>query len=491
MPAQPTTRWQVSGYRFLIRRMEHALVRRDVRMLADPMRSQSRALAVGVVLAVLGLAACGVLAVLRPQNKIGDHVVLVAEGSGAMFVVLGDTVHPVLNLASARLVAGEAAEPAIVADDQLAAGPRGALVGIPGAPSALPYATDGRGRTWTVCDRADGTGVTTSVLAGDPVLGADAGRLGPGEALLLRGRNAVTYLVYDGKRAVVDLGDGAVARAFALVGVPARAAGEALLDAIPEVPEIAPPRIDGSGGRPAVAALADRVIGSVVQLKQGQATQYYVVLRDGVQQVGAATADLIRAADSKGSPDMETIAPDVLSRVPTVQTLPVSTFPRTTPSIVAPADRPVACLSWHPVGEPGGRDGSGAELSVLTGRSLPLAADARPVPPARADGPGPNVDAAYLAPGSGAFVQTTGILADSSRRDSLFYVADTGVRYGVADAESARALGFDAAPEPAPWSIVSLLAPGPVLSRSAALVSHDGVAPDPAGGALPDRASPR
>ena len=47
MPSKPTTRWQVSGYRFLVRRMEHALVRRDVRMLHDPMRSQSRAYAAG------------------------------------------------------------------------------------------------------------------------------------------------------------------------------------------------------------------------------------------------------------------------------------------------------------------------------------------------------------------------------------------------------------------------------------------------------------
>lgn len=47
MAVTPTTRWQVNGYRFLVRRMEHALVRRDVRMLHDPMRSQSRALAVG------------------------------------------------------------------------------------------------------------------------------------------------------------------------------------------------------------------------------------------------------------------------------------------------------------------------------------------------------------------------------------------------------------------------------------------------------------
>ena len=136
MPAQPTTRWQVNGHRFLVRRMEHALVRRDVRMLHDPMRSQSRSLAVGAILAALGLGVCGVLALLRPQDKIGDNRIVVGKDSGAMFVVVGDTLHPVLNLASARLIAGEAAKPAIVKEAEIGKRARGSLVGIPGAPSA-------------------------------------------------------------------------------------------------------------------------------------------------------------------------------------------------------------------------------------------------------------------------------------------------------------------------------------------------------------------
>ena len=57
MARQLTTRAQVNGYRFLLRRLDHALIRRDVRMLHDPMRSQGRALAVGAVLGVLVLAA--------------------------------------------------------------------------------------------------------------------------------------------------------------------------------------------------------------------------------------------------------------------------------------------------------------------------------------------------------------------------------------------------------------------------------------------------
>ena len=42
MVRQLTTRAQVSGYRFLLQRAEHALVRRDARMLHDPMRAQRR-----------------------------------------------------------------------------------------------------------------------------------------------------------------------------------------------------------------------------------------------------------------------------------------------------------------------------------------------------------------------------------------------------------------------------------------------------------------
>ena len=87
MPSKPTTRWQISGYNFLVRRMEHALVRRDVRMLHDPMRSQVRAYVVGLVLAVMVLAGCGVLALLRPQDlelddglvSPRDHDLLAAE----------------------------------------------------------------------------------------------------------------------------------------------------------------------------------------------------------------------------------------------------------------------------------------------------------------------------------------------------------------------------------------------------------------------------
>ncbi|MFD6107562.1 type VII secretion protein EccB, partial [Nocardia salmonicida] len=102
MPAQLTTKAQVNGYRFLLRRLDHALVRRDVRMLHDPMKSQSRSLMVGAVLGLIIVAGAAILGFLKPQGAIGDALIVTGKQSGAMYVVVeakeGEkTLHPVLN----------------------------------------------------------------------------------------------------------------------------------------------------------------------------------------------------------------------------------------------------------------------------------------------------------------------------------------------------------------------------------------------------------
>jgi hypothetical protein len=56
----------------------------------------------------------------------------------------------------------------------------------------------------------------------------------------------------------------------------------------------------------------------------------------------------------------------------------------------------------------------------------------------------------------------------------------------VADAEAGQILGLGERPMQAPWSVISLLAAGPSLSRTAALVSHDGMVPDQDGRAIAD-----
>ncbi|TQM28717.1 type VII secretion protein EccB [Nocardia bhagyanarayanae] len=487
MPSKPTTRWQVSGYRFLVRRMEHALVRRDVRMLHDPMRSQSRAFAAGLVLACVVLAGCGILALLRPQDKIGQNVLLIGKESGGVYVQIDGVVHPALNLASARLASGESGKAVIVKESELGKKPRGQLIGIPGAPAALRYDKDGKGRTWTVCDvmKVDGSkDFTTTVLAGDLELGDKASVLPADRALLVKVKEQA-YLVYNKTRARVDMNDRRVTDALGITGATPRPVSEGLLNAIPEVPQIVPPKINDPGARVSYQ-VGDRRVGDVVQVSSDP-DQNYVVLHEGLQAVSEVTAEIIRAT-YRSTPGASWIDPTDKTSANIATVLAVDTYPTIVPTIVDAKDQPISCLSWKP--NPAAKDGGmQAELSVITGVALPMPDKAKAVPLAQADGTGPNADSVYVPPGTGAFVQTTGIEPDSRRKDSLFYVADTGVRYGVKNADAQKALGLDAEagvkPEPAPWPIVGLLANGPTLGREEAMVAHDGVAPDPSPASKP------
>ncbi|PXX66544.1 type VII secretion protein EccB [Nocardia tenerifensis] len=484
MPSKPTTRWQVSGYRFLVRRMEHALVRRDVRMLHDPMRSQSRAYAAGLVLAVVVLAGCGVLALLRPQDKIGDNKILIGKESGGVYVQLDNVVYPTLNLASARLAAGDAVKPAIVKDSELGRKPRGQLIGIPGAPTSLVFDKSGKGRPWTVCDslKTDGSDDrTSSVLIGDLELGDKASAMGKDSALLVKGKSA-TYLVWNNTRARVDMNDPSVTVPLKIRGATPRPISEGLLNAIPEVNPIVPPKIDDPGGTPAYP-INNLKIGTVVQIA-GKDDQNSVILRDGLQPISPLTAAIIRS--SQPNPDHGTaIGEFEAARAQPSRTLKVDTYPDVAPAIIQTSARPVSCLSWKPISGAAGNSDVAvrAELAVIDATDLPMPKSAKLVPLAQADGKGDNVDSVYFKPGSGAFIQTTGIEPDSRRKDSLFYVSDTGVRYGIKNNDSAKALGMDleggVTPEPAPYPIAGLLAGGPTMGREEAMVAHDGIAPDP------------
>src|SRR4051812_10364205 len=102
------------GHRVLIRRLENALVCRGTSMHDDVLRTQSRSLLAGCVVAALVTAVCAILALVKPQGAIGSAPIVMARESGALYVRIDDTLHPAMNLASARLVAGSAANPVVV-----------------------------------------------------------------------------------------------------------------------------------------------------------------------------------------------------------------------------------------------------------------------------------------------------------------------------------------------------------------------------------------
>ena len=63
------TRHQVSGWRFLMRRIASGVALHDTRMLVDPLRSQSRAVLVGALVLVTGVIGCFVFSLIRPGRR--------------------------------------------------------------------------------------------------------------------------------------------------------------------------------------------------------------------------------------------------------------------------------------------------------------------------------------------------------------------------------------------------------------------------------------
>lgn len=511
MAVTPTTKSQVQAYRFVLRRMEHALVRKDAVMLHDPMRTQVRATAVGVVLGILALAGFALFALFKPSGGLGDSAIVMAKDSGSLYVRVDGVLHPVMNLASARLIVGQAAAPSSVSDSALADVPRGPLLGIPGGPSLLPAASERPADVWTVCDSLspDNSGstpqnqaarapATTTVIAG--VLSPGAASLSGGGALLVKLPADVggqTYLVYDGKRAKIDLSDLGVARALGLEDAGVRTMSAAVLNAIPEVAPVVAPLVPARGAHPTFKGaekLSTAVVGSVLKGKGMSDDQYYLVLRDGVQQVAPAVARILQFAVDGTDP--LPVSASVIGQLPPSQVkLTVENLPQQVPAVIDASDSPVSCMSWDGTG---GNSRNGAtqgqqsqrvlKSTVLAGAALPLPSGAKVVTLAQADGEGPLLDSVYVPPAKGALIRA--VAAPGADAGPLFLVGDTGVRFGVADMDTAGVLGLDGQLEPAPNQIISLLPIGPELSQHSALLAHDGVSSDPRASTVPKPGGP-
>lgn len=440
---------EASGRRFHTRRLIHALVRGDTAMVEEPVRAQSISYASGWLAGLLAVAVCAVIAIASPAGGLGDAPIVMVRDTGALYVRIGSTWHPALNLASARLVARSAVNPVTVGADAIAAARRGPLVGIPGAPAELgqPVAA----ASWQVCDSG-----RTVLIAGADADGRD--RVGPVLATAAGEHLAATYLVYEGKRAEVDLRDLAVVRALRLDGVMPRQLSSSFLDLLPELPPITAPAISGLGGK----GPGGFVVGQVVRVSRADAAEHHVVLTSGLQRVGDVAADVIRFAHGADGGDLRTVPPAAIAAIAAVRELAVSTFPeQARPPL--PSEVPV-CTHWR-------SDAGRVDTVVSQGKpgtgAVPLVQD---------DGDGPNIDAVAIPPGRYAYVHATGVLGGSVI-GPRYLVSDRGVRYGIHDADTAKYLGVEGEPLPAPWPMLARLPGGPELSVAAAEVLRDGLSP--------------
>jgi ESX secretion system ATPase EccB len=536
MPSTPTTKSQVQAYRFVLRRMQSALVRKDAVMLHDPMRTHSRATIVGVCLAALGMLGFLIWGILSPKGQAPtEDGIVIGKPSGQVYVMIAKPkkLIPVFNLASARLVlmareqekaaeqagqsgqqqaaAGEAkvVDPDVVDDNELRDIPRGRKMGIPNGPDLLPGKDQRIDANWAVCDTyqldeskpgedVDKGDVKTTVIAGQKDLGEQLPENGallvklaekPDEAWLvyrtpsdLNNKNTLTV------RAKIDQSNSAVALALRTTNADPRTISLGLLNAIPPERDLAVPKISNIGDD-SDAKDADGKplpIGDVYQVKPpGSPTTYYVVQKAGLEQIRGTTAGMLRATNANGSTNVPVLAEDdaaaALSANRDVDQIEDDTFPNEAPETVEPLSTPVACLGWKTIGSGNNID---QQTTVYVGKQLPgLKVDDKGNPTEAVKISTPNakdirIDYFYMRGGHAAIVRQASSKAQFDT-GSIILVSDRGVKYGIPDARTAQGLGLEEQ-KPAPASIIGLLPDGDELSPDNANQNFD-TAPAPKG----------
>ncbi len=467
MPRTPTTPAQISGHRFLVRRVEHALIRADSRMLHDPIRTRNRAMLIGIVLVVLMLAGTVIVEFIRPRGGSADGQDLVmVKSTGGLYVRQDQTWHPVANLASARLILGRAEQPKLVKSGALPTDSLGYPLGIAGAPEidAVGSDVDSKNAQFGICERSDsalhepvkvretavvvrfdeagdGDGTGDGDEAGDAVDGS------PGESnaqpvifeAVDRHGQAQWWLIFRGTRMFIDRDDDRVVQALNLWAVQPRPVSTALLNAFPEAAPVQPPEVPEWDAQTSFPVPFDRV-GTVVSSDNGMERTTYVVTLEGLAELTPVETELFGGTEA-------VLDQKRISTVPKVQSL---TLPaeRNLPNQIPQWD--AAAVGWICAyrSEASGK----AQLTV----GQPTGIVTRYVD---SDGSGDAVDH-YVASEFGALaVAVTG---------GVHVISATGVRHVVDGFAGAQALGFDSVVD-APWEVVSALPEGTALTQSEAL----------------------
>jgi type VII secretion protein EccB len=469
-----------------------------------PIRVMVPSIVVGA-LVVAGFGAYGMLKPALPQGwKKPATQVLVGDKSTTRYIVLKSgtkdadgkdevLLHPVLNLASARLLTknNNSFTVTTVDEDLLdKSGIRhGATVGIPYAPDRLPSKDNAnKPKVWALCEQPGAGGDQQTqkavfVLGGKDVQKVHGnGRLLDGQAMYVQDPEHQEYLV-DSQGTAYSLGTESTQDHQALIralfntnATPQRVTDDWMATLNKGQP-IVFPTVDGAGETSSGKGVPSehKVVGTVLTVEQpGGGTSKYVVLRNGLAPVSNFVAGLLlggpnaKKAYGDQKPDEIGVANyDVGSVGDTF--LDSKHWP--TESASKPANdyyddggNKTVCSVYN------GPDAATSPLSTWVGKKYPA-----PI----ANGG----TSAYVTPGDGLFYRQ--VTSQNSSSGSLFLVTDTGLRYSVPagndngdksgkanqDVNQAQILlGYgdikDPVKVPKVWS--SLLSMGPTLDRAGA-----------------------
>ncbi|WP_327176499.1 type VII secretion protein EccB [Streptomyces sp. NBC_01335] len=482
---------QVQAHMFLASRMSAAMLRAEPDAPDHPTGRNWRGAVGGLVLAVLIGVGVGIYGLVVPEGDgswatAGAFVVV--EDSSARYLYAGGALHPVLNQASAKLIAGDGMSTHTVSAADLSGTPHGDPFGIVGAPDALPGEGSFYGGSWSACAAPSSTGGADADAKGDAPAGAlgltvgtvaGARGLADGEGVLVASPSGGTQLLYGGRRFRLDAASGA-ADALSWPAEDAAAVDDALLDTLTAGPDIAVPPVSGRG-RP--GPKLDGATTRYGQLFTGPGGRRYLLREDGLVELTGLLYDLVRGDPKTQSqaygggavaPGTVGAADLVAHRAPAATAAALAQgLPPTAPRLVAAAGRAV-CATAEP------RAGKAPAVSVALAPAASVASGAPAVQPGVRAGC-LAADRVSVPAGKGVRVRA---VSASGGGGSDYLVTDAGVLYPLPTG-AAKTLGYDGVAQvglPASW--LELLPAGPALD--AAELADGGIVRAATGPATPD-----
>ncbi|MGW3091114.1 type VII secretion protein EccB [Streptomyces sp. NPDC001108] len=463
---------QVQAHLYVMGRLSSGLLRDDPDSPDTPTARTWRGVRWGALIVALACVVTVLFGLIKPGGGTSwqtPGALVVVKETGARYLNVGGVLHPVLNQASARLVAGGRMAVEEVAEGSIEDAPRGTPIGIVGAPDGLPQ-TPGAG-AWAVCAGVQPSGPTrtkplTSVVVSGPADAEDG--LGSDRGVLVTAPGEGRQLVWNGRRFRIDTEHGTEA-ALGWAGVTPVLVDASFLTALDAGPGIAPPEIPGRG-RP-----GPRLAGEGTRVGQlfSAGGQHYVLRTDGLAPLTGPARRLLRgdprtqkqAYDGKavterpvGPADLAAHQAPAAAAQQMAAGLPAS-VPRV--STVDPAQEQV-CVRVKP-----SSGGHTTTVSLLPADGVPGS------PPDRQPGVRAAcvaVDRIWVRPGAGSLVRAR---SSAGTGNSLYLVTDSGVSYPVTEA-GLKQIGYSAgAAVDVPGRLLSLLPSGPVLDPSG--VSRNGV----------------
>ncbi|MFG3345734.1 type VII secretion protein EccB [Streptomyces sp. NPDC048018] len=457
---------QVQAHLFVMSRLGAGMVRGEPDALDLPTRRTTRGVRTGLFIAVIIALVTGLYGAVKPGGATGwakPGTLVVVKETGARYLFVGGELRPVLNQASARLVAGEKMTVTQVGLNSLGTVPRGGPVGIVGAPDGLPAASALARDDWLVCGLAEAAATTgrpgpvVSVAVG----AAGAGRaLGPGQAVLVAASDGSAHVLWQGRRLRLGAGAGTALGYGTATPFPV---ASSYLNSLPAGPDLALPEIAGRGEPgPALAGRETRI----GRLFTGPGGEPYVLTRKGLAALDRTRFELLRGDPRTqreayaGAPAVAVAvgAADLAAHPAPAGTLPGAGLPAEPPELVVPGAGQGVCTAVRPAAD----GGPGTLVTVADAAAVA----GRPVTPQ------PGVTAACGAadlvsvrPGGGALVRA---LSGAGAAGTTYLVADNGVKYPLPTPESAKTLGYaGAAPSGVPATLLTLLPSGPALDPAA------------------------